>query len=662
MYLPSYTHLRLQGPRGPEPPAAVKWRSSCHSNYGLQHTVYLRHLQVGLAYPCLPRGTSLGSVLCKAPLYIWYTLPRPLSTPHSARSAGGQQLPKLAARRSHHPASVLSLSTTRHPIQPWPPGAAPPEVSNILSYTLRYFPPDLCYCLSLSTRPSHFFFLSFSFPFSSSAPQIHLVRLCLSVRRRRPVLSTFLALLIWRLGRLNIPALVANDPPLDGRIAPNNYLARNDIDIDIDIDATDTNSNNTPYAAVSTAAAATIDTNLNANTGTDTDTSGNGNGNGDAANDYFFRSPDIQHFILNRGISGRYSFAPLPSPQANDSFFATIGDALPTPFYATPNTANLPLRLYHGALFAPALQSPLPTPQTPAPAHPDRHSSFRLPECLIPPRPGGYHFPVYPRNHHPQTPQDIQGSNRLPYSFPASSLSSLATTPTTLSQPHMSNINPRPTPPLSQAQCFPRPTGATPSIDDHYLNALVTQDFSSPSLPPLSNSPSPTTLSPSNRSGFVAAGQEMPPSTRRRISNRGGAVDLTKQEPDFEAPNSGVDSSIPLAAMPAAARRRSVASVADTTVRKRRPSAATSPTSRPSKARRKEQPIHRDSQSSPFEDDVIPGLNGHDGSEPIDLCNATEVPAELMAPKVDNRVKIGKFQCVICMDDTTALTVTHCGM
>jgi hypothetical protein len=33
-----------------------------------------------------------------------------------------------------------------------------------------------------------------------------------------------------------------------------------------------------------------------------------------------------------------------------------------------------------------------------------------------------------------------------------------------------------------------------------------------------------------------------------------------------------------------------------------------------------------------------------------------------MAPKVDSRVKIGKFQCVICMDDTAALTVTHCGM
>ncbi|KAI0194533.1 hypothetical protein EV127DRAFT_334031 [Xylaria flabelliformis] len=112
--------------------------------------------------------------------------------------------------------------------------------------------------------------------------------------------------------------------------------------------------------------------------------------------------------------------------------------------------------------------------------------------------------------------------------------------------------------------------------------------------------------------------------------------------------------------MPAATRRRSLAS-ADPSTRKRRPSAATSPSSRPNKTRRKEPPINGD--NNPFSDDDPPGLDGLglDGSETIDLSNATEVPVELLAPKVDNRVKIGNFQCVICMDDTTALTVTHCG-
>ncbi|KAJ2967491.1 hypothetical protein NUW58_g10440 [Xylaria curta] len=112
--------------------------------------------------------------------------------------------------------------------------------------------------------------------------------------------------------------------------------------------------------------------------------------------------------------------------------------------------------------------------------------------------------------------------------------------------------------------------------------------------------------------------------------------------------------------MPATTRKRSHASAADTTGRKRRSSTVTSPSSHPNKTRRKEPPIKHD-RLSPFGDEDLLDWEGHDGSENIDLSNATEVPAEFMAPKVDNRVKIGKFQCVICMDDTTALTVTHCG-
>lgn len=46
----------------------------------------------------------------------------------------------------------------------------------------------------------------------------------------------------------------------------------------------------------------------------------------------------------------------------------------------------------------------------------------------------------------------------------------------------------------------------------------------------------------------------------------------------------------------------------------------------------------------------------------IDLTEANEVPEELKKPRVDNRVKISAFQCAICMDDVTTLTVTHCGM
>ena len=45
----------------------------------------------------------------------------------------------------------------------------------------------------------------------------------------------------------------------------------------------------------------------------------------------------------------------------------------------------------------------------------------------------------------------------------------------------------------------------------------------------------------------------------------------------------------------------------------------------------------------------------------IDLTEANEVPEELKKPEVDNRIKISTFQCVICMDDCTTLSVTHCG-
>ncbi|KAG5925336.1 hypothetical protein E4U42_004404 [Claviceps africana] len=49
----------------------------------------------------------------------------------------------------------------------------------------------------------------------------------------------------------------------------------------------------------------------------------------------------------------------------------------------------------------------------------------------------------------------------------------------------------------------------------------------------------------------------------------------------------------------------------------------------------------------------------------IDLTEATDVPEDLKKPpsvdsKQDNKIKISKFQCVICMDDASNLTVTHC--
>ncbi|KLO92653.1 uncharacterized protein Y057_12413 [Fusarium fujikuroi] len=45
----------------------------------------------------------------------------------------------------------------------------------------------------------------------------------------------------------------------------------------------------------------------------------------------------------------------------------------------------------------------------------------------------------------------------------------------------------------------------------------------------------------------------------------------------------------------------------------------------------------------------------------IDLTETNEVFEEVRKPEKDDRVKLAAFQCVICMDDCSNLTVTHCG-
>ncbi|RYP87134.1 hypothetical protein DL769_000593 [Monosporascus sp. CRB-8-3] len=201
---------------------------------------------------------------------------------------------------------------------------------------------------------------------------------------------------------------------------------------------------------------------------------------------------------------------------------------------------------------------------------------------------------------------------------------------------------------------------ADQGIDDPYVAALATGDFSSPSLPPLSSSPLPP---PSrHRSSLLPKpleiGETMPPALRRSSRGSrggGGVVDLTKEEPDFDNMNSGIDPTTPMAPR---ARKRHAATIITSDDTKRRRTSQSS--SRP--ARAKKNTVPRYDASSPFEGDFdSPQKTDNEDPDSIDLSNVDEVPTELMAPKVDNRVKLGKFQCVICMDDVTALTVTHCG-
>ncbi|KAK7737792.1 hypothetical protein SLS53_006412 [Cytospora paraplurivora] len=73
---------------------------------------------------------------------------------------------------------------------------------------------------------------------------------------------------------------------------------------------------------------------------------------------------------------------------------------------------------------------------------------------------------------------------------------------------------------------------------------------------------------------------------------------------------------------------------------------------------RLQQPVtipERDDLLSLFGDD-------EDGIEVYDLTRSEdELPEELLKPQEDDSVKLSKFECIICMDAATNLTVTHCG-
>ncbi|KAI0115260.1 hypothetical protein F4814DRAFT_314889 [Daldinia grandis] len=190
--------------------------------------------------------------------------------------------------------------------------------------------------------------------------------------------------------------------------------------------------------------------------------------------------------------------------------------------------------------------------------------------------------------------------------------------------------------------------------DDYYLSALADGDFSSPSLPPINSSPLPPTRPHfSHLPKPLEVGEAMPTTGPRcPRSNKGHLVDLTKEEPDFDS-ISGVNPATP--AMPP--RKRGAVGANGDSASKRRRTSQSSLQNSSRASRLKWKPNDQD----PFVDDGCGGPANADSHETIDLSNAAEVPSEFMAPKTDNRIKIGKFQCVICMDDTSYLTVTHCG-
>ncbi|KAK1999924.1 hypothetical protein LX36DRAFT_654969 [Colletotrichum falcatum] len=239
-------------------------------------------------------------------------------------------------------------------------------------------------------------------------------------------------------------------------------------------------------------------------------------------------------------------------------------------------------------------------------------------------------------------------------------------------------------------------------ITDEYLSALVDGNFSSPSSYPRHTQTSTDNQhinlaqSPRHPSHRHPSGTPLRPDRPARYGsqNTNAAVRAAPRDPPTSHPafhNNDLDASLfvssddePQVTMPVQTRRRASTIpssdhepdpeeiVVSATRKRAAPSSAPTRGAAAPKRRRTSQPHTVRNQTTTagalapdddiFGDDEVDTKKGKGKDEDvIDLADANEVPEGLKAPKEDNRVKISAFQCVICMDDVTALTVTHCG-
>ncbi|KAK2050687.1 hypothetical protein LZ31DRAFT_547969 [Colletotrichum somersetense] len=247
----------------------------------------------------------------------------------------------------------------------------------------------------------------------------------------------------------------------------------------------------------------------------------------------------------------------------------------------------------------------------------------------------------------------------------------------------------------------PQTPDRQPITDEEYLSALVDGNFSSPSSYPRHTQASAdnqqTNLeSPRNAPHRHPSGTPLRPDRPARYSgqNTNAAARAAARDPPTSHPASrdnGLQDSLFVssddesqATMPVHTRRRASTIpssdhdpdpediVVAATRKRAAPSSAPTRGAAAPKRRRTSQPqtvCNRTTTPSALapDDDVFgeDEINTKKGKgkdeEVIDLADTNEVPEELKAPKEDKRIKISAFQCVICMDDVTALTVTHCG-
>ncbi|OHE95516.1 hypothetical protein CORC01_09249 [Colletotrichum orchidophilum] len=251
---------------------------------------------------------------------------------------------------------------------------------------------------------------------------------------------------------------------------------------------------------------------------------------------------------------------------------------------------------------------------------------------------------------------------------------------------------------------FPNGAPQTPGHElnsDEYLSALVDGNFSSPSSYPQQPLAFSATHQANQSSNLQNPPRCCPSDTALRSSrffdrNSGNSTPATA--PIGRVPTGRAaffegeveeslfvssDDEQPPATMPVQTRRRASTilssdhdpepeEIAPPAARKRAaPSSAPSRTTAAPKRRRTSQPQATRTQTTPnalvidedpFGEEKEESKKGKEKDEDIiDLAGSNEAPEEMKVPKEDNRVKLSAFQCVICMDDATALTVTHCG-
>ncbi|KAM5345424.1 hypothetical protein ACJ41O_011286 [Fusarium nematophilum] len=193
----------------------------------------------------------------------------------------------------------------------------------------------------------------------------------------------------------------------------------------------------------------------------------------------------------------------------------------------------------------------------------------------------------------------------------------------------------------------------------------------STTLPPRLNSTATAPRNPSTNCLSNLSGPERSTTQLSSSTNAAGESQSTLRTLDsfdehdlFESPASSFSD-----AMPPSLRRSSAATglrpgSGHTSKRRRTSTNAVPATLNRSSSKRKQSPILKD-----FDDDVFGpspprssvGFEPRSDLTTIDLTETNEVPEEPKKPDKDNRTKLAAFQCVICMDDATNLTVTHCG-